>query len=369
MQPNHDPNSMDSPQQAITYTRGIGDFIPLALVNLVLTIITLGIYRFWAKTRVRRKLWSNTSFAGEALEYRGTGGELLVGALLALLLVTFPVVIISTVAAGFLRNGATAAAIVSYLSMILFLFYIIGVGQYRSHRYLLSRTSWRGIRGGMLTGGWRYGLSFLGYGIVQLITFGIASPTVQTRQWNLLWNDARFGSFEFRADAHAKGLYPRFLLSLLASFAAYGVAIALFWSSFSALATFKPGAQSPEEMLRALVPIYAALIGVGIAVALIMASYYAAMLRTLFGSTSVGGLTLGFPVTTSGIISFYVGNVLIIVLTLGLGIIVLPYRNWTFYVRHLTAAGTLDANALAQSTLAGPTQGDGIADAFDMSAF
>ena len=49
---------------------------PIVIVNTLLTIITLSIYRFWAKTRVRQYLWDQTSLDGDRLEYSGTGKEL-----------------------------------------------------------------------------------------------------------------------------------------------------------------------------------------------------------------------------------------------------------------------------------------------------
>ena len=45
----------------------------------VLLMLTLGIYRFWLTTDIRRFLWSNTELADESFEYGGTAGELLLG--------------------------------------------------------------------------------------------------------------------------------------------------------------------------------------------------------------------------------------------------------------------------------------------------
>jgi uncharacterized membrane protein YjgN (DUF898 family) len=42
----------------------------------LLTLATLGFYRFWGRTRIRRYLWSRISLAGDRFEYDGTGGEL-----------------------------------------------------------------------------------------------------------------------------------------------------------------------------------------------------------------------------------------------------------------------------------------------------
>jgi uncharacterized membrane protein YjgN (DUF898 family) len=56
----------------------------LLIRGAVLLMLTLGIYRFWLATDIRRFLWSNSEIAGEALEYTGTPIELLLGFLIAI---------------------------------------------------------------------------------------------------------------------------------------------------------------------------------------------------------------------------------------------------------------------------------------------
>ena len=76
------------------------DYIPrpgllaLTLTNLVLNLITLTIYRFWAKTNVRRHICSCTHIDGEALEYTGKGSELFIGALIVFGVLILPVVVL-----------------------------------------------------------------------------------------------------------------------------------------------------------------------------------------------------------------------------------------------------------------------------------
>ena len=57
--------------------------IGLSIVNFILRILTLGIYHFWGKTEVRRRIWSAVRLNGEPLEYTGTGKELFIGFLVA----------------------------------------------------------------------------------------------------------------------------------------------------------------------------------------------------------------------------------------------------------------------------------------------
>ena len=71
--------------------RGIyrGDRTPLfklAFATSILTLITLGIYRFWAKTRIRKYIWSSASASSDAFEYTGTGLEKFLGFLVAIVI-------------------------------------------------------------------------------------------------------------------------------------------------------------------------------------------------------------------------------------------------------------------------------------------
>ena len=68
----------------------IPGLIPLSLKIFVLRILTLGIYYFWGKTEVRRRIWSATHLQHQPLEYTGTGKELFLGFLLVLLLFFIP---------------------------------------------------------------------------------------------------------------------------------------------------------------------------------------------------------------------------------------------------------------------------------------
>ena len=49
-----------------------------------LEMITVGFYRFWLTTDIRRHLWSHTVVDGDGAEYTGRGKELLIGFLIAM---------------------------------------------------------------------------------------------------------------------------------------------------------------------------------------------------------------------------------------------------------------------------------------------
>ena len=359
--------------EPVRFDGRLSGFVGLALGNLLLTIITLGIYRFWAKTRVRRHLWERTLFQGEPLEYRGRGIEKFVGALIVVAVLFVPLIVVSMIASYLIASKALPAAIILYLVMYLALIWLVGVGIYRSQRYLFSRTAWRGIRGGMVNGGWSYGLLFLKLALLSVLTLGFASPYVATRLWNARMNDASFGSAQLGATASWRPVYSRFLLAWIGALAIYVVAIGLVMAAFGpALEAFKPGApppEHPEAMFGAILKIYGVMILAGITIALLMLRYKAALLRELFGQTSLDTLGFRFSATAGDLLKFALANFAIVVFTFGLGTIFMPFRVWTFYVRHLSTIGSLDVDALLQTSLVAPVQGDGLADAFDAAAF
>lgn len=106
-----------------------------------LLLVSLGLYRFWLMTDVRRFLWASTEIDGETLEYAGTPIELVLGFLVA-------VAILVPVYAGFFVAALDLGVFGEMAGGLAFLG--LGVlGQYaiyRARRYRLTRTIFRGLR-------------------------------------------------------------------------------------------------------------------------------------------------------------------------------------------------------------------------------
>ena len=78
------PPSPVPPPMPVAFSGNRGEFFDLAKRGAALELVTLGFYRFWLLTDIRRHLWSNTLVDGDAAEYTGRGKELLIGFLVAL---------------------------------------------------------------------------------------------------------------------------------------------------------------------------------------------------------------------------------------------------------------------------------------------
>src|SRR5947207_8247898 len=69
---------------AVEFSASTSEYFRIWIVNLALTIVTLGIYSAWAKVRKRRYLYSHTLIGGEGFEYRAKPWPILKGRLIAL---------------------------------------------------------------------------------------------------------------------------------------------------------------------------------------------------------------------------------------------------------------------------------------------
>jgi len=195
-----------TPQRLRFHGQG-GTLFGIQIVNLLLTIVTLGIYSFWAKVRVRRYLYGQTEFAGDRFAYHGRGKELFIGALKAfgLIVLFYVLLVIAQMLIG------DVAVLLLYLAILV----AIPFALYGAMRYALSRTSWRGIRFSF-RGDLKECIStYLGGMLLTLLTLGIYYPWFRTRMRSYWVNNTYFGNTPFRFQADAKELIGGYLLAIL----------------------------------------------------------------------------------------------------------------------------------------------------------
>lgn len=145
-----------------------------------LTVLTLGIYRFWMKTRLRRIYWSSVRPGGAPMEYVGQPIEKLLGFLIAVVILAFYIGVVNLVLMYFsfsLFQGNAPAYLVSVAGVIPLWFY----ARYRARRYVVGRTRWRGIRFGVDPGAWGYAVRAMGYWLASILSLGLLWPLMTYR--------------------------------------------------------------------------------------------------------------------------------------------------------------------------------------------
>ncbi|NVO14900.1 MAG: DUF898 family protein [Rhodoplanes sp.] len=155
----------------LTFTGVRGDFFSLVLAGGLLQLVTVGFYRFWLVTDIRRHLWRNTRLGPDTLEYTGTARELLVGFLTALAVLA-PLYVLYFLA-GIAAEEAEAFASVPLLLVL----YVFGhYAAFRARRYRLSRTALRGLRFWMTGSGFAYAGRAAIWDLATVLTLGLAYP-------------------------------------------------------------------------------------------------------------------------------------------------------------------------------------------------
>lgn len=188
----------------------------LALKTTVLTIITLGVYRFWAKTRLRRYYWSAIRPGGDPFEYTGTGLEKFLGFLIAVAFLAIYLGLFNSILffgglvawpfsdGQFDEIGLQIALNLSFLALLPMIFY----AQYRGRRYMLSRTRWRGIRFGAEQAAWGFVWRALGHTLLTVVTLGILLPRQTYFLEKYMYDRTWYGDAKFDMIGRWQDLWP-----------------------------------------------------------------------------------------------------------------------------------------------------------------
>lgn len=190
----------------------------LALKTGFFTILTLGFYRFWMKTRLRRWYWSAMRPGGHPLEYVGDPLEKLLGFFIAVVILTFYIGIVNLLlmfVSFSIFNSSWVGYLASFAGIVPLWFY----ARYRARRYVLGRTRWRGVRFGLEKGAWGYAAWALWYWALTILTLGLLWPRMTFLLEKYRTDRTYFGSARLFQGGRWQHLIPAtrpFVISLLA---------------------------------------------------------------------------------------------------------------------------------------------------------
>lgn len=330
----------------------------------LLSIITLTIFRFWGRTNFRRQLWSDTTIGGEPLEYTGSGKELFIGFLIAIFTLMVPFIGLLVAARALLADVGLAIAVVL---IYLVFFWLIGVAVYLARRYHLSRTRFRGIRFAQTGSSIAYGFQYFGWLFATLLTLGWLAPMMRIDLSKKLWEGAYFGSERFQfiktKEAKSEPVYTSFALSYLGMIAIY---VAWFWFVSSTLGLEELAEETLFLDPMNIVIFYGSLFAFGLVGAFFYSWHEAVMVRRIVKSIHLQGTPLSSRISMMDILLLTITNGLIVVFTLGLGIMAAQMRVWKKIANTMSVEGPIDLAAIAQTTEEGPSQGEGLADGLDL---
>jgi uncharacterized membrane protein YjgN (DUF898 family) len=366
------PTGLETPgvpasMAGVFHGRG-GTLFGIHIVNVLFMILTLGVYYFWAKVRVRGYLWSQTEFLDDRFAFHGTGRELLLGWLRAALVFGVPAVGLSL-----LQEWPTVDPLVQGAAGLLLL--VLGavflpIATVGARRYRLSRTSWRGIRFSFRGRALAFVRLFLLGTLLSLLTLGLYAPFFEAQRQGFLVGHSRFGTWSFGFDGRGGELFWLYLQGLVAltviALLTFGLAIAIVGVALVSLLGAPPDQWQPGLLAEAgLVAVPVALVGLlalGIAWAWFSAKRHRYLWsHTTFGNARFRSTMLGWP-----LFLLRLANLVLLVLTFGLAWPWTTVRTARFTVRNIQISGPLDLDTIAQDAELPSATGEGLADFLDV---
>lgn len=320
------------------------------LLNMVLVVLTLTLYRSWALTQMRRMVWPNTRFDGEPFEYTGDALEIFIGFLKVVAIVLLPL--------GLLFMGIDQAfygdtpVLISFAQTVIILI-LLDIGWFLSIRYRVSRTRWRGIRGRIDATVREYIPIAIWCSGLMLITAFLLKPVTDAARLKFLFEHVRLGSLKYEQIESQNIFFGRWLMVLLIGILAIFIANGIFKNIFAPFLFFNPVATSVILGLMSL--------SVATFIFRLVCWHQAAFLQSLAENSKLGPLTFRFHADGSRLFALRFGNIIIMLFTLGLGAPIVWRRRIMFFARYLEIIGEVEPETLRQiAEDEGGTAGDGL---------
>ena len=283
------------------------------IVNNLLTVLTLGIYSFWGKVKVRKYLLGSTELMGERLAYTGTGRELMSG--------WWKASLVMGAAYGVPQALSRMVHPAFALALLPVMMVLIPFALASARRYRLSRTTWHGVRFSFNGHPLEYVKLHVKGSLLTFLTLGLYSPHFHAQKEGFWRSNTSYGSGSFEYTGDGKDLKKDFMKAMLLQIPTLG----LYWFWYKAKAT-----------------------------------------RYDWANTTFGGLTFSSNLTGGRLLSFKAANALLVVLTLGFALPIVKARNIGFLAAHLNMKGDVEFAKLTQTAPVARAVGDGLASIFDV---
>ncbi|WP_188502874.1 YjgN family protein [Pontibacter amylolyticus] len=288
-----------------SFTGRGSEYFAIEIVNIVLTIVTLGLYYPWAKAKSLQYLYRKTELAGTPFVFHGTGKEMFIGFIkgLGVFLVLYAILIY-----GFISEDP-GTLLIAYGVFLLGLLAILPLALHGMMRYRTSRTSWRGIhlgyRGELSD---MYSTYLIGF-FLTILTLGIYGSWFVVKLRKQMIDNVRFGNVRLRYVGDGGDL---FLIHVKGYFlSVFTLGIYLFWYT--------------KNLLH----------------------FYVNNIVVLQEDGTYSRLQC--QVSGWDVLKLTVGNILIVIFTLGLGIPLTTTRTMSLIMNNTVMSGQFDADALVQT--------------------
>lgn len=289
------------------FTGTASEYFGIWIVNVLLTIVTLGIYSAWAKVRRNRYFYGNTVLLGRSFEYHATGKQIFIGRL---------IVLAFFIAVNILSAIHPLFSLVTTILIFIALPWLI----MRGIRFNARVTSYRNVRFDFTgTAGGAFVSILLG-SLVAVLSLGLLAPLASRWLNRYIFNNLRYGNRAFHTDPRIGALYGALvvpaLMVVVGAFLVFGLGSTMVgW-----LQAYNAGAVRSDlgDALTAF-GLYVIFFGIFIVYGLAGLIYRADVHNMVWSSTWVdGGHRLRSDLSPVRYAWIVISNVVVTLLTLGL---------------------------------------------------
>lgn len=192
------PGAVPAWRERFVFSGTGGEYFRIWLVNILLTVVTVGIYSAWAKVRRTQYFYRNTRLAGAGFDYHGDPVAILKGRIVAAVLF-----------GAYYAAGAVSpiAGLVAFGVLVSVMPWLIS----RSLRFRFYNTSYRGLRFRFTGSTGDAYKTFLGYPILAVLSVMTLAPLWHHRLKQYVHGNAAFGRTTFTFDASVSAFYRVYL--------------------------------------------------------------------------------------------------------------------------------------------------------------
>lgn len=325
-----------------------GEYFRIWVVNIFLTILTLGVYSAWAKVRTKQYFYGNTILDGSTFEYDANPVTILKGrAVVAILLLIYFVV----------THFYPATSSIFYLLFFIFLPWLV----MRSMMFNARYSNYRNLNFSFNHNLRDAVIAFLFLAILIPLTFGLIYPFYMHLVKKYIVDNHNYGQLVFRLKSIIKEFYKIYFLAVLIFLAGVAVFMFVFKDALLFLsATTTSGSETvpelPPNFMRSL---YLVLAAYGLVYFLAYAFVQARTFNAVWSNTTLTKIT-GTAITASSVplVAFtaaistwkiffiYVTNTIAILLSFGLLIPWAKIRMVKYKIGHLAVSSISDLQTI-----------------------
>lgn len=216
--------------EPFVFRGSVREYFGIWIVNVLLTIVTLGIYSAWAKARRLRYFYGNTYLAGSSFDYHARPIQILIGRIIVLgLLAAYNIS---------LQIYPLVGGLIGLASLVAIPWFVM-----RGMRFSARVTSYRNVRFDFVGGYWGAFQAYILGGMIIYVSAGILAPLASQWMWKYRLNNLRFGDRPIHCEPRVDKLYTQWwgpalifvlgsiVLAIVAGFVAYAIYAAMHGTS------------------------------------------------------------------------------------------------------------------------------------------